>query len=128
MQKQTPPEATKAVYPILRQIVNLIPSNCWISQSANWKLGLYHIRRNPCNGEFSPVAHPAQSLAPLMRHAQRSRPTKIGTIERRPEKARLKRSGNSRSVAKAYAEAMRKTAKSRASRRTERDEKKLEEM
>ena len=27
MQKQTPPEATKAVYPILRQIVNLIPPN-----------------------------------------------------------------------------------------------------
>ena len=54
MQKQKSPEATKAVYPILRQIVNLIPSNCWISQSANWKLGLYHIRRNPCNGEFSP--------------------------------------------------------------------------
>ena len=27
MQKQTPPEATKTVYPILRQIVNLIPPN-----------------------------------------------------------------------------------------------------
>ena len=27
MQKQTPPEATKAVYPILRQTVNLIPPN-----------------------------------------------------------------------------------------------------
>ena len=27
MQKQKPPEATKTVYPILRQIVNLIPPN-----------------------------------------------------------------------------------------------------
>ena len=27
MQKQTPPKATKTVYPILRQIVNLIPPN-----------------------------------------------------------------------------------------------------
>ena len=27
MQKQTPPEATKTVYPVLRQIVNLIPPN-----------------------------------------------------------------------------------------------------
>ena len=63
------------------------------------------------------------------------RPTKIGTnrvglgtIERRPEKKRLERSRNSRSVAKAYAEAMRKTAKSRDSRKTKRDEKKLGEM
>ena len=52
----------------------------------------------------------------------------MGTIERRPEKKRLERSGNSRSVAKAYAEAMRKTAKSKDSRRTEHDEKKLSEM
>ena len=34
----------------------------------------------------------------------------MGTIERRPEKKRLERSGNSRSVAKAYAEAMLQTA------------------
>ena len=27
--KTPPPEATKAVYPILRQIVNLIPPSCW---------------------------------------------------------------------------------------------------
>ena len=49
-------------------------------------------------------------------------------LERRPEKVRLERSGNSRSVAKAYAEQMLQTAKSRDSRRTERDEKKLGEM
>ena len=40
----------------------------------------------------------------------------------------MERSGNSRSVAKAYAEAMRKIAKSRDSRRSERDEKKFVEM
>ena len=67
-----------------------------------------------------------QEISQLLRSGQET--ASPLSEEGRPEKKRLERSGNSRSVAKAYAEAMRKTAKSRASRRTERDEKKLGEM
>lgn len=37
MQKQTPPEATKAIYPILRQIVNLIPPNVFHAEASATK-------------------------------------------------------------------------------------------
>ena len=37
MKKQKPPEATKTVYPILRQIVNLIPPNIFHAAAAATK-------------------------------------------------------------------------------------------
>ena len=37
MQKQTPPKATKTVYPILRQIVNLIPPNVFHAEASATK-------------------------------------------------------------------------------------------
>jgi len=37
MKKQHPPEATKTVYPILRQIVNLIPPNIFHAAAAMTK-------------------------------------------------------------------------------------------
>ena len=37
MQKQKPPEATKTVYPILRQIVNLIPPNVFHAEASATK-------------------------------------------------------------------------------------------
>ena len=45
MQKQTPSEATKTVYPILRQIVNLIPPNVFhAAASARTVAELYRAR------------------------------------------------------------------------------------
>ena len=57
MQKQTPPEATKTVYPILRQIVNLIPEcfSCGGVRNKGPLAGVHAVE--PCRRAHLPAAH-----------------------------------------------------------------------